>query len=100
MLSSCKDGLCIFLLEVNAEKTTGTSEDGWLIEGGAMGTEWLENNAPEAKGEMLEVTEVTEALASDLSSLGSCPMAWRARLTLLSSSSWLRKADRSGSGVS
>ena len=35
-------------------------------------------------------------LSTAFSSRDLCPMAWHARLTLLSSSSWLRKADRSG----
>lgn len=46
---------------------------------------------------MLEgVEDMTESLTSALSSRDSCPMAWQARFTLSSSSSWLRKAERSG----
>ena len=61
--------------------------------------EWLANGTPrgseEAENEQLldGVDGVTEVLAP-------CPMAWRARFTLLSSSSWLRKADRSGKWTS
>lgn len=67
------------------------------------GTEWLANRtdggSDEAEDEWVldRAAGVTVALTSALS---SCPMACRARFTLLSSSSWLRKAERSGKWTS
>lgn len=66
------------------------------LEGLEMGTELGVDEETEGEEILDRVDGVTEALTSALSSRGSCPMAWRARFTLLSSSSWLRKAERSG----
>lgn len=103
--------LCIFLSGVNAVlcvagsslnsgagcvkvKVEGAAKGAG--EGLAKGTDMGSEEETEDE-EMLEgVNGVTEALTSALSSRDSCPMAWRARFTLLSNSSWLRKAERSG----
>lgn len=108
-MSSCRvEALCTFLSAVNVVCVAGSSLNSGsgcvkgTVEGAAKGAgEGLAKGAAggveEEAEEMLEGAEgVTEALTSALSSRGSCPMAWQARLTLLSSSSWLRKADRSG----
>lgn len=107
---SCRgEALCIFLSDVNvvcvaagSSLTSGTGCMKDTVEGPTKGAgEGLASGTGGDAGEETETAEVlegvTEDLTSPLSSWGSCPMAWRARFTLLSSSSWLRKADRSGS---
>lgn len=108
MLSCCVEALCIFLSAVNVVCVAGSSLNSGAgcvkgtVEGSAKGAgerlvKGTEGGVEEEAEEMLEAADgVTEALTSALSSRDSCPMACRARLTLLSSSSWLRKADRSG----
>ena len=116
IMFSCRvDALCIFLSDVNVVVCVAGSSlnsgTGWVkdtVEGAAKGaghpspaplakgTDGGSEEETEAEETLAGVNGATEALTSALSSRDSCPMAWRARFTLLSSSSWLRKAERSG----